>query len=473
VAIFPKKKKGVDPRKPVSGTTIVAEGTTATPPPSMAEAGSSRVSVIRDVVPQLASRQTAVRAYRQMVSNDASCYSSLRVAKVPVLSADYYIEPFSDNQEDVDIAEFVDFNIFHRPSAPWLLTMEEILHMYEDGFSVLETVMEPGQWAPSREHANRKNYTMLKKLAPRPAPSIDSITYDNNGGPVAILQNAIQADGSVKKVTIPIGQCVVFTLTKRGSDLMGESILRSAYKHWFYKDHLYKVDAIQKERHGIGIPDVKLLPGASNEDKATATDMARNLRANESAYVVRPVNIEVGFLKPEGQLVNVLDSALHHDNMIMKNVMAQFMNLGLEAGGGRATAGSQVDIFMKSLRHVANLICETINIHLIPQLVAYNFPTDRFPRMQARNIGETKDTQAWASALANLFARSAITPDLDTEQWIRRQLDMPAKKGPYHDPMAQPANDPFGNANAGNGNGKGDVSNATKNGNTGAPVNAA
>lgn len=470
-----RRKKSTDPRKIVTETSYNATGTVPVPVGSDAEIGSSRIFPIRDVVPQLATRHNAGRVYREMLNNDASTAVSLRVAKVPVMAADYYIEPFDDSQEAADIAEFVDYNIFHRPSAPWLLTMEEILHMYEDGFSPFQVVVEPGQWSPSREKANRKNYTMLRKLAPRPAPTIDEIKYDDNGGPVAIVQNAIDGDGKVKKVTIPIDKCVIFTLDRKGHDLMGQSILRSAYKHWYYKDHLYKVDAIQKERHGIGIPDVKLLPGYTAADKEMAVEMARNLRANEEAYVVRPATIEVAFLKPEGQMVNVMDSAIHHDNMIMKNVMAQFMNLGLETGGGRATAGSQVDIFMKSLRHVANLICDTMNIHLIPKLVAYNFPTDRFPRMQARNIGETKDTQAWASALSNLFGQNAITPDEDTENWLRRQLDMPAKKGTYVQPDINGGGGLFGDSstNGKNTNGKGGIPNVTRTGNVGKDPNSA
>lgn len=480
--LIPFKRKQ-DPRKPVSGSSYSAAGTTAVPQGSDIEIGSSRSIKLVDVVPQLVTRYTQHKTYRQMVDNDASVFTSLRVSKVPVTAADYWIEPFSGDQEDRDIAEFVNFNIFHRPSAPWLLTLEEVLHMYEDGASIFEIVLENGEWGPKRPNANRKQYTMLKKLASRPIVTIKEIKYDNNGGPVAVIQNAVDANGKTNEKTLDMDRIIIFTLDRRGHDLFGRSLLRSAYKHWYYKDHLYKVDAIQKERHGVGIPEAELQPGFSADDKALAIELVQNLRANETAYVVRPVTLSISFLKPEGQMVDVLQSATHHDNMIMKNVMAQFMNLGLESGGGRATAGSQVDIFMKSLRHVANLICETINLHLIPKLVAYNFETDRFPKMQARNIGETKDTQAWAAAIANLFAQGAVTPDLPTEQWIRQQIDAPAKTEPYVTPTPNAQQSGFGNNNnnqnqngnkndVATGKDKGDVSNQIKTGRVGAPVNS-
>jgi hypothetical protein len=50
--------------------------------------------------------------------------------------------------------------------------------------------------------------------------------------------------------------------------------------------------------------------------------------------------------------------------------------------------------------------------------------------MQVRNIGEGKDIQMWASAMSNLVSQGAITVDDPTEQWIRKQMDMPLKLEP-------------------------------------------
>jgi hypothetical protein len=131
-------------------------------------------------------------------------------------------------------------------------------------------------------------------------------------------------------------------------------------------------------------------------------------------------------LKSEGNLVNVLESAVHHNSMILLNVLAQFLALGLEnSGGGRATAGAQTDIFMKSLRYVAQLIADIINMYVIPELVVWNFPTTNFPQLKVRNIGETRDLQMLASGLSNLVAQGVITMDEPTEAWARRTFDMP------------------------------------------------
>jgi len=107
--------------------------------------------------------------------------------------------------------------------------------------------------------------------------------------------------------------------------------------------------------------------------------------------------------------------------------MVQFLNMGAttEGGGSRAAGASQMDMFLKAMRYVAASICDCINMFLIPSMVAYNFPTDRFPKISVRGVGEAKDLQMFSAAMRNLLDCDAITIDEDTEQWIRAQMDMP------------------------------------------------
>ena len=308
--------------------------------------------------------------------------------------------------------------------------------MYEFGFSIIEKVYEPREWAPKRQMANRRQMVMLKKLSPRPTPTVKEIKYDDNGGPVGIVQSAVRKDGKPEDVEIPINKLIIFANNRKGGNLEGKSILRSAYRHWYFKDNLYNIDGIQKERHGMGFPVVELPPGYNDADKDAAYELVRNIRTNERGGAVLPPGFILRFADLPGQPVDVLKSIEHHNGMIMLNTMTQFLLLGLEgSGGGRATSGSHQDMFTKSLRHVANLICDTINLYCIPQLVSFNFQSDKFPRLQVRNIGETKDLQQWASAVANLMARNAVTPDIDTEQWVRSVLDAPLKRGGKQTPI--------------------------------------
>jgi len=449
-----------DPRKAGTGTSYQAKGLVPVAPGAESEIGSAGVAPIRDPVPELSNRRARIQTFTKMKLSDSPTDVSLRGAKTPIFGAEFYVEPFSELDIHAEQAEFVYNNIFEGQSYPWLIVLEEVLRMFDYGSSTLEIIWENREWAPRRTGANRRRYTMLRKLACRPASTIQEYKYDDNGGPTGIKQAAIRADGSVDEVEIDISKLIIFTLNKEGGDLEGRSLLRTAYPHWFYKTHLYKIDAIQKERHGIGFPVAHLNPGYSAADKRAALNLVRNIRTNETGGAALPPGFDIEFKKVEGQLVDVLKSAEHHNSMIMLNAMVQFLLLGLQEGGGRATSAAHMDMFQKSLKYISNLICDTFNMYLIPKIIGYNFETFDYPKMRVRNIGEAKEIQMWASGLSNLFAQEALTPDMDTENWLRRILDMPYKREPR--PTDTPVDTPQ------NGNGKGAVKpNAIKPGNVG------
>lgn len=416
-------------RKAATGTTYKATGIndpSIVQPQLDAEAGSSQPVVIRELVPELLSPSTRLITYGKMM-NDASVDVSMRVAKTPILGATFFVDAYDEQPINKEIAEFVWANLGEGMSAPFLNSLEDILHFFEDGYSVLEKVYELREWTPKGANRNTRQYTMLKKLGVRPASTIKLIEYDNNGGPTKLTQGAIQADRTTVDKPIDITKLLIFTFTRKGGDLTGKSLLRTAYPHWYYKNHFYKIDAVQKERHSLGVPRGKLLPGYNEEDKKILRLLLANMRTNEQSFIIQTPNVEIDFAEVHGQLVNVLESANHHNHMILLNVMGQFMALGLEgSSGGRATGGVQSDIYMKALKYVANYIADVINMYLIPELVVWNYPTKSFPKLKVRNIGETKDLQMLGSALANLISQGAITVDDDTENHIREIFDFPS-----------------------------------------------
>lgn len=450
-----------DPRKRTTGTSYSTSGKGAVPVDKGAtlEAGSARVAPIRDTVPELANRSQALQIYERMANNDAAADVSLRAGKMPIVGADFFVEPWDSTPINKEIAQFVEWNLLKSQSAPFLQVLQDALRSMEHGFSVGEKVFEEREWSPNRGGANRRVYTMLRKIAPRLAPTITDFIYDDNGGPMGVKHMAIQADNKPKEVEIPISKLIIFTNNKKGGNLDGKSLFRTAYKHWYYKDNLYKIDGIQKERHGMGFPILLLPPTATTDDIATGLTLVSNIRTNERAGAVLPTGWELKFADLPGQPVDVMRSIDHHNAMIMMNVMVQFLLMGIGEGGGRATAGSHQDMFTKSLRYQANLICDMFNLYVIPQLVAYNYPTDSFPQLRVRNIGETKDLQQWASALSNLAAQNLITLDIETEQWVRSKVDAPLKLGERQTPEAN-----AGNASPTKGE---ELPNAEKTGNTG------
>ncbi|HEY1249171.1 MAG TPA: hypothetical protein VGE97_09300 [Nitrososphaera sp.] len=419
----------------MSETTYVSRGAEEVPPEFTNELGSALSLQLRDMIPTLANRPQALRQYDYMNRTDAVVSVSLRAGKTPIQSADFYIDPIGEDQQAEDIADFVHFNLFENLTSPWQYVLSRVLKMYQHGSAVIEPVYTTGLWSPHRSMANRKRYNLLKKLAYRPGPTIDRIEYDDNGGPMEIYQNALRGDGKSEEVIIPIEKAIIFSIGD-SDDYLGESLLRTAYPHWYYKTHLYKVDAIQKERHGIGVPVGKLPPGFRATDKDAMNELLSNLRTNERSFITLPPGYEIEFAEIHTNLVDVLGSANHHDILIMLNVFAEFMMLGLEtSGGGRATSGSQTDLFYKSVWYIAEAVADYFNMFLIPKLVLFNFETDVLPQMKVRNIGQARDMQQGAAALANLFHNNILTPDIETEQYIRKLFDIPLKKSKVQTPI--------------------------------------
>jgi hypothetical protein len=446
------KRIFADPRKVESGTSYNSKGTVPTPTSVGKEEGSSQPVRLPDVVPQFTSRTQMLRALREM-ENDPTADISLRAGKTPIMGATFYMQPFDSKPANVEIAEFCDFNIFEGTSRPFILVLADILRMFNDGWSVLEMVWETREWSARRTGANRKKYTMLKKFAPRPALTIKEITYDDNGGPEKIIQNAIQSDGSLKEVELDLEKLLIFTFNGEGGDLQGRPLLRTAYQPWYYKKELLKIDAIGHERNHLGVPGWTLPEGFTQDDVTAAYAWVTGIRTNERTGFIEPPGHTFRFEKMEGQSTNILPSIEHHDAAILLNIMAQFLLLGITGGGGRATSGAHVDMFQKAMRYMADYICGVFNLYTIPKLVGYNFDTTELPKMKVRNVGETKDFQMWASGHANLVTAGIITMDDETENWYRENADMPLFLGTRPEPEVVEEAD----TSNGNGSTKGSV----------------
>jgi hypothetical protein len=386
-----------DPKMSVS-TSIREFGYTSMSPWT-AWTRDERVSELRD--------KTGIRTYYDMKRADGTVRGALRLVKTPIMAARWFVEPASDSTIDKNIADFVDDCLFTKMNVPWSRVIEDALCMCEYGYFPLEKVF--------RLDADGK--VRLAKLAPRHPLDVREWVYDVNGGPNGIIMEATEATGW-ETVEIPIEKMIVFVLEQEGGDMRGISLLRSAYKHYYYKDTLYKIDAIQKERHGIGVPIIKLPLGFSEEDKRVAEDLGRNLRTNERAHIVAPENWTIEFAKLEGQPVDCLPSIKHHDDRIMTNILAPFYD-------DSTAKEDSMSMFFKATRYIASTVSETFNHFLIPQLVDFNFARGGYPKLRARRIGEYEDLRTMSFAFRNFVGAGAVQPDDVLEAFLRREMDLP------------------------------------------------
>lgn len=385
---------------------------------SMGELGTSSPSPFtsftrQEYNPELRGYE-GLKRYDRMRRSDGTVRGTLRLVKTPVLSARWFVEAASDKPADKKAAEFVWKCLTEYMSITWTQVLTEALLMCEYGYYMFEKV-----WDIRIIDGHPR--IVWKKLAPRHPMDVKEWHYDQNGGPAGVSFYPPTMDVNEEEIHIPIEKLAVFSFDREAGNIEGMSILRSAYKHWYYKEQLYKIDAIQKERHGIGVPVIKLPPGYTKDDRLAADNLGRNLRTNERAHVVLPPQWELLFAKIEGQPVDVLKSIEHHDRLIEKNVLARF--LGEKGGSGE----DDQNIFLKGTRFIADIVADTFNVYCIPQLVDYNFTRGLtgYPKLRARRIGEHNDWRTMSFSVRNLIGAGALTPDDELEAFLRSEMDLP------------------------------------------------
>lgn len=346
----------------------------------------------------------------EMRRSDATVSAALRAVKLPIKSTKFFAVPASDEAMDVQISNFVHWNLFSR--LKWKQVLGEILTHLEFGFSVHEMVF-------GVEVVEGIERVVLKKLAFRKQTSLDAW----EAGPNLPGIKFRKADGNI--VPIPLEKIVVFTNEQEGDNFEGRSILRSAYKHWFYVDKYYQIDAVGHEKHSLGVVKIKYPNSATETQREAARSSARNLRGNEESYIEEPMGWDINFMNMQASsLKDIQPSIDRHDRQITKNVLAQFLEIGASGSSGTLSASEdQRELFNQSVQAVLDYVKDTMG-YVVKTLVDLNFNVDVYPTIGSGAIDQ-KSITALADALAKFNDAGMITPSDEDEAHVRNLLGFP------------------------------------------------
>ena len=386
--------------------------------------------------------RAGVEVYEKMRRSDGQIRAMLQVIKLPLRAAVWTAAPPKNGDaQDQAIADFVQQALFDDDAmdTPWDDVLQHILLQLDYGFSVLESVFR----------VDDEGHYRLQRLSPRLPRTIYYWDVYPNGDLRGVWQYApvindseqfqMQSRGvpaftgisNYQYLYIPAEDMTVFTFQKEGNNYEGISLLRTVYKHWWYKDLLYHIDAVRNDRFGVGIPTANLEEGHNlNEgDLGKIEEILKNLRANEQGYLVAPPRVAYSILTPDsssggGELLKMID---HQDAMIARNVLAGFLTLGRDARGHSAYGTRLTDFFISSLYGVANGVAADLKGGIVKKLCNLNFSMQgrEYPSVVVRDL-ESQNLQQIVEVVLKAVG-SLLTPDDTLEDFIRTSLKLPPR----------------------------------------------
>lgn len=354
----------------------------------------------------------SLKVFEKMMKGDAQVKASIRVCQLPIMAANWFITDM--NHEDprvVEAAEFLEKNLFyHKINFEQFLF--EALGMLPMGFSLFELVFETFE-----------DQIMWSKFAWRKQYSIKR--WETEDGQPGVTQ---QLTGSFKRVSIPEWKMLLLTNEKEGDNQIGVSLLRSAYKHWYAKDNLYKIDLVSAERNGLGVLKIKLPAGHKPEDMANAKEMGENFYAHEEEYIILPnPDWDVEIMSGGSSLKDLEPSIKHHNREITKNVLAQFLELGTESSGSRALSEDHSSLLYLSLESIAKVIAREVSEKGKELLKMNGFDLEYYPQLSYSHIG-IQDVTGMATALTSFINAGLIQADDELEGYIRKIMQLPERQ---------------------------------------------
>ena len=362
--------------------------------------------------------EKAIKVYDKMRRSDGRVKATLLACTLPIRSATWDIKSASEDKQDIDIAEELKANLFEGMTITWDSFLSHVLLMLPFGFSIFEKVWEV-----------RDGTINLRKLAPRLPQTLFQWLPAEGGGIAGIKQYVFKND-SFSFIDIPIEKLLIFTNEKEGDNFEGLSILRSSYKHWFYKDNLYRIDAIAAERHATGVPTFKTPSTATKEEKDKVDEVGQRLYAQEQQFIRMGEGWEFDIKGLSGTVRDIKPSIDMHNKAISESILADFLDLGAGDRGSWALSKDKSSFFLMALESVTMNITDTINRYAIPQWVDYNYPdVEAYPKLTCSGL-ERREVLSYAQAVTALLGVGGLTPDAEMEAELRVLLRLPPKPEP-------------------------------------------
>ena len=374
----------------------------------------------------------AGKIYQEMADNDPVIGSILYLAEMLIRGASWDVKAASQKPEDVAAAEFLK-SCMDDMEMSWANVISEILSMLTYGFSFHEVIYKVRRGPNERNPKYRSKHTDGKigwrAIPVRSQTSIYEWIYNEDNELTGVVQIA---EPNYKQVIIPMSKGLLFRTRVSRDNPEGKSLLRNAYRPWFFKKHFEEIEGIGIERDLAGFP---VLTAPENLDLWNNDDpamVALRARAEELVASVRR-DSEEGILLPYGWELKLLTSGSsrqidigstieRYDNRIAVTLLSDIILLGSKSGSF-ALADTKQSMLAASLQAQVLNIADVFNSHAVPQLFRYNnFNVEELPKIVPGQI-QTPSLKEIALVMRSIGLN--ISGDIKLQNYIRYLLGMP------------------------------------------------
>lgn len=380
-----------------------------------------------------------VEVYREMSENDDVIGAILYAIEMLVRQTKWSVEPGGSSAKDKEAAEFVQ-SCMDDMQNTWVDTVSEILSFLTFGWSFHEIVYKRRMGRTKDPRTKSKYDDGLigwMKLPIRAQETLYQWEYDERDNLVGMTQMPPPDFGLF---TIPTSKALLFRTKSRKDNPEGKSILRNAYRSWYFKRRIQEIEGIGIERDLAGLPVLHAPDGldiwdkeneASQQILAGLEKLVRDIRRDEKEGVVLPFGYELELLSSGGTRQFDTNAVIdRYDTRIAMTVLADFIFLGHQQNGSWALSSDKTELFAMACGAYLDIIAETFNGQGIPSLIDINGEhfagiTD-YPKLGHGDI-ENADIVKVSTFIKDMTGIGVLVPDDGLEDYVRQIGNLPER----------------------------------------------
>lgn len=397
--------------------------------------------IYEEWLPQLTGVR-AIRVYREMWDNDPVVGAIHNAVEQLVRRAEWSVQPGEDNSEGRRAADFL-AECQEDMDHSWDDLVSEALSMLPYGWAYHEEVFKIRSGDardPRRKSRHDDGFFGWRRIALRGQETLDHWEFDEEGE-IKGLWQAPPPDYVLRFV--PIEKAVLFRTSRHKNNPEGRSILRNAYRPWWFKKRFEEIEGIGIERDLAGYPVIRVPADLLKEDapdwmKALRRDleaMVTEIRRDEREGILLP-NKEEGYdiqlLSTGGRRMPDTSAIIErYDRRIAGTALADFLLIGGQRTGSYALVSSRTELFANAIGTYLDIMAEAFNTHSVPRLFRLNDGLPGFPKVEALPYFEHGDIEEreleelgnFLQALAG--AGMEVFPNPELERAVLRAARLP------------------------------------------------